>query len=73
MPGIFQVGCHPKVDLRSHEGYDLRAVEVADDNLMKAVLAPPPFPLLEELRNSSRLRSFEEIIMSPIDEDEDYR
>lgn len=64
---------HPEVDHCAHEGYDPHSVELPDDNLIKAVLVPPPFPFLEKLRNSSRLRSFEEIIMSTTDEDEDYR
>lgn len=63
---------HPKVDLRSHEGYKPEVIETADDDLMTAVLNPPPFPFLEELRSSSRLRTFEEILSSPLDEDQDY-
>lgn len=55
------------------KGLTPHAVELADNNLMKAVLAAPQFSLLEELRSSSRLHSFEQILMSPTDEDEDYR
>lgn len=64
---------HPEVDLRNHEGYDPKVVETADDNLMKAVLSPLSFPFLEDLRSSDRLRTFEEIILSTVDEDEAYR
>lgn len=63
---------HPKVDLRGHEGYNPEVIEMADVDLMKAVLDPPPFPFLEELRSSTRLRTFEEILSSPVDENQDY-
>lgn len=63
---------HPEVDLRNHDGYNPRAVESANNDLMKSVLRPPPFPFLEELRSFSRLRTFEEILSSLVDEDLDY-
>lgn len=63
---------HPEVDLRSHEGFNPQVVETADDDLMKAVLSPPAFPFLDELRTSTRLCTFEEILSSPLDEDLDY-
>lgn len=40
---------------------------------MKTVYNTPPFPLLDSLRSSNRLITFEEILPSPIDEDEDYQ
>lgn len=63
---------HPTLDLRSHESYDPQTVESADDDLMKAILSPP-FLLLDDLRSSTWLMTFEEIFSSTIDEDEDYR
>lgn len=48
-------------------------IETADKDLMKAILSPPPFQFLEELRSSPRLRTFEEIFSSTLDEDLDYR
>lgn len=64
---------HPSLDLRSHELYDPQFVESADDDLIKAILNPPAFPLLVDLRRSDRLKTFEEILSSAVDEDEDYR
>lgn len=49
---------HPNLDLRSHESYDPQAVEIADNDLMKAVLSPPSFPLLDSLRVSYRSNVF---------------
>lgn len=39
---------------------------------MKAVLSPPSFLLLDSLRVSSRVLTFEEILASSVDEDTDY-
>lgn len=64
---------HPSVELCAHESYDPRARELADDNLMRVVLTPPAFPFLEDMRSLSRLKTFEEILGSKVDEDEDYR
>lgn len=47
-------------------------METANDDLMKAVLSSPVFSLLEDLQNSTRVRIFEEILYSLVDEDEDY-
>lgn len=58
---------------RAHESYDHLAMETTDDNLMRSVLSPPIFPFLDDLRSSSRLRTFEEILGSAVDEDEDYQ
>lgn len=63
---------HPELELRSHDGYNSEAIKTADDDMMKAVLNPLAFPFLEELRSSTRVRTFEEILSSPTDEDQDY-
>lgn len=64
---------HPLLDLRSCECYDPNAMESADDDLMKAVLSPLAFPFLDDLQSSTWIKLFEEILSSPVDEDEDYR
>lgn len=51
---------HPEVDLRNHEGYDPKVIETADDDLMKAVLSPPLFPFLEDLRSFDRVHTFKD-------------
>lgn len=63
---------HPGVDLRDHEGYNPRVLETVDDDVMKAILSPPSFPFFEDLRSFSRLHTFEEIVASTVDEDENY-
>lgn len=60
---------HLEVDLPDHEGYNPKVVETADEDLMKAVLSLLSFPFLEDLRSSSRLRTFEEIVASMVDKD----
>lgn len=55
------------------DAYNPYAMESGDDNLMNVVLASTSFPFLDDLRTSTRLWSFEEILMSIVDEDEDYR
>lgn len=67
------MGSHPGVYPRSHEAYDLHVVESADDDLIKVVLALPSFPFSKDLHTSTCLRTFEEILSSTGDEDEDYR
>lgn len=64
---------HPDLDLTTHESYETQAVATTDDDLMKAVLNPPAFPLLKNLRFSDQLMTFEEMLSSMVDEDEDYQ
>lgn len=64
---------HPSLDLPAHDSYDPQAVQSADDDLMKIVLSPPRFPILDDLRSLSRLKTFEEMLSGTVDEDEDYR
>lgn len=49
---------HLGLDLWSHEAYDPQVVETADDDLMKAVLSPSAFPFLDNLRSSTRIKTF---------------
>lgn len=63
---------HPTLDLRLHKSYDPQVVESVGDDLMKAILSPPPFSLLDDFRSSIRLMIFEKILSSTIDEDEHY-
>lgn len=37
---------HPDLDFTTHESYDPQAIVSANDDLMKAILSPPVFPLL---------------------------
>lgn len=66
------MAAHPSLDLTSHESYDPEAIQYANDNLMKSVLGTPSFPLLNSLRTSDQLMTFEEILASSVDKDEDY-
>lgn len=63
---------NPGLDFWSHELYDPAIVVSADDDLMRVVLALPHFPFLEDLRKAGRLRTFEEMLASTVDEDMDY-
>lgn len=47
-------------------------MESADDDLMKVVLSPPVFTLLDDLRSLDQLKTFKEILSSAVDKDEDY-
>lgn len=51
---------YPFLDLQSFDGYDQQTVETADDDLMRAVLALSILPFLNDLRGSTRVRTFEE-------------
>lgn len=64
---------HPDLDLTTYESYDPSYITIVDDDLMKLVLNSPVFPFLDRLRSVDRLMSFEEILSSAMDEDEDYR
>lgn len=63
---------HPGLDLTGHESYDPKAIQQVDNDLMKYVLSALSFPLLDSLRSSNRLMTFEEILAISVDEDEDY-
>lgn len=63
---------HPDLDLMTHESYDPQAVVTVDDDLMKPILNLFVFPLLDSFRISDRLMTFEEILLSTVDENEDY-
>lgn len=43
-----------------------------DDDMMKSVFGIPSFSLLDSLRSPDRLMTFEEILVSTVDEDKKY-
>lgn len=63
---------HPGLDLTSYESYDPEAIQQVDNDIIKSVLNALFFPLLDSLRFSNRLMTFEKILASTVDEYEDY-
>lgn len=61
----------PKLDLTRYDGYVAKSIGRADDNLIRAVYKPFSFPYLDPLQSLNRLMTFEEILASTVDEDED--
>lgn len=63
---------HLGLGLIRHESYDPKAIQQVDNDLTKFVLDTFSFSLLESLRSSDRLVTFDEILASIGDKDEDY-
>lgn len=63
---------HLELDLIRHESYDTEALQQVDDDLMKSVLCNPSLLLLDLLRSSDRLMTFEKILAIMVDENVDY-
>lgn len=63
---------HPNRNLRGYDGYDSESIERADNGLMKVVYNAVTFTFLYLLRSFDRIITFEEILASSMDEDEDY-
>lgn len=68
-----EVLVYHKLDLTSYDGCDVESVGRADNDLIRPVYDARPFPFLESLWSSNRVKIFEEIIFCLVDEDEDYR
>lgn len=64
---------HPGLDLTGHESYDPDFISQAGDDLMTTVLNAPSFPFLDFFNSSGRVKTFEEILASTIDEDVNYQ
>lgn len=64
---------HPELNFIGYDVYDLESIERANDDLMKTVYNAPPSPFLDIFQSSDRLMTFEDILASSVDEDDDYQ